>query len=140
VSPQQTQYDIRQVAVQYHEDLVNGNFQDAWNLLSARKQQQTLAKTTYGAWVTSQGSLGQYLDPTGLQVDVQSLDPSTGEALIMVTGMGWLKPNAKCTQWSGLTWMLYENGNWRYDPGYSTTPERTAEWQSRYSELLGGQC
>ena len=58
----------------------------------------------------------------------------------MVTGMRWLKPNARCSQWSGLTWMKYESGDWLYDPGYSTTPERTAEWESRYSELLGGQC
>jgi hypothetical protein len=132
--------DVQAVLTRFHQDLVNGSYQDAWYLLSARKQEQTLSKTGFAPWATAQASLGRYLDPTGLQVAIQSVDPNTGEAVVLVTGMRWSKPNAKCTQWSGLTWMKYESGAWRYDPGYSTTPEREAQWLPRYSELLGAGC
>jgi hypothetical protein len=54
--------------------------------------------------------------------------------------MKWNKPGAPCSEWSGITWVKYEEGAWRYDPGYSTSPEREAEWKSRYAELLGGKC
>jgi hypothetical protein len=67
-------------------------------------------------------------------------EPGSGVAQVDVTGMTWDKPGASCTEWSGITWVKYEAGSWKYDPGYSTTPQREREWKSRFSQLLGGQC
>ena len=52
------------------------------------------------------------------------------------------KPGANCNEWSGYTWVKYEQpeGVWRYDPGFSTTAVRRAAWADRYAELLGGSC
>lgn len=97
-------------------------------------------KGGYAAWVKNQSTLRPYLNPAGLQVSIQSTEPISGEAQVDVTGMSWDKPGAPCRQWSGITWVKYENGEWRYDPGYSTTPQREREWKSHYSELLGGSC
>ncbi len=132
--------EITDVLYQHHEDIVTGDFRAAWALLSTRKQQQNLAKYGYATWQANQATLSPYLDPSGIQVRIIQLNPRTGEATVDVTGMTWSKPGAHCSEWSGITWMLYQDGEWRYDPGYSTTPQRTAEWQSRYSELLGGSC
>jgi hypothetical protein len=132
--------EIANVLYQHHEDIVNRNFRAAWALLTTRKQQQDLAKYGYTEWVRAQASLSPYLDPSGLQVRLLSLSPQTGEATVDVTGMTWTRQGARCTEWSGITWMLYEDGEWRYDPGYSTTPQRTRQWKSRYAELLGGSC
>jgi hypothetical protein len=67
-------------------------------------------------------------------------DPATGVVQVRVTGMGWSAPYRHCRTWSGITWVKYEGGQWKYDPGYSTTRERKREWKSRYAELLGGSC
>ena len=139
-SQEQMRSDIEAVLKQHHEDIVNGDYQGAWNLLSQRKQQQELQQHGYGGWQQNQATLSPYLDPSGIHVEIQSLDSSTGVATVMVTGMKWNKPGANCTEWSGITWAKYENGAWRYDPGYSTTPERQQQWQSRDSELLGATC
>jgi hypothetical protein len=90
--------------------------------------------------VKNQESLNPYLDPSGLQVSVLNVNRDTGVATVQLTGMKWSKPGAACTEWSGISWVKYEAGAWRYDPGYSTSPEREAEWKSRYAELLGGRC
>src|SRR5205807_1402812 len=127
---EQMRSDIEAVLKQHHEDIVNGDYQGAWNLLSQRKQQQELQQHGYGGWQQNQATLSPYLDPSGIHVEIQSLDSSTGVATVMVTGMKWSKPGANCTEWSGITWAKYENGAWRYDPGYSTTPQRQQQWQS----------
>jgi len=57
-----------------------------------------------------------------------------------VTGMAWSAPRSRCTEWSGITWAKYENGTWKYDPGFSTTAARKRAWKSRYNELLGVGC
>jgi hypothetical protein len=131
---------IEDLLYRHHEAIVEGDFHSAWELLSQRKQAQKLREDGYGGWVTAQSTLRPYLDPSGLHADIQELDPATGVARVMVTGMNWSKPGAACTQWSGITWVKHEDGEWRYDPGYSTTPEREQGWKSRYSELLGGAC
>jgi hypothetical protein len=136
----QSAQEIANVLYQHHEDIVNGDFRGAWALLSTRKQQQDLNKYGYSGWVQAQATLAPYLNPSDLQVQILSMDPKTGVATVDVTGMTWSKPGARCSEWSGITWMLYEDGEWRYDPGYSTTAERTREWKDRYSELLGGSC
>ena len=71
---------------------------------------------------------------------MEKTEPNEGVAQVDITGMSWSKPGASCTEWSGITWVKYEDGAWKYDPGYSTTPQREREWKPRYAELLGGQC
>jgi len=109
-------------------------------LLSSRKQRLELQKDGYTNWAAAQLSLAPHLDPTGLQVRVLSQDATTGIVTVDVTGMKWTAPNARCKEWSGITWVMYENGIWRYDPGFDTTAARKREWGSRYGQLLGAQC
>jgi hypothetical protein len=132
--------DIRTMLLEHHQDLVNGDFRGAWDLMTARKQRQKERDPGYGQWVEGQKTLARYLDPSGLDVQVEDVDRTTGVVRVMVTGMAWNKPSASCSSWSGLTWVRWEQGAWRYDPGYSTTPQRTRQWKSRFSELLGGSC
>jgi hypothetical protein len=140
VSPQETQAEIQHALLEWHEDVVNGNYHAAWELLSQRKQVQDNREYGYSTWVKNQATLRPYLNPSGLQVSVEHAEPSSGVAQVYVSGMSWDKPGASCTEWSGVTWVKYEDGAWRYDPGYSTTPQREREWKPRYSELLGGRC
>jgi serine/threonine protein kinase len=136
----QMQASIQHLLYTWHEDVVNGNDNAAWGLLSERKRQQDTEKEGYATWAKNQSTLKPYLNPSGIKVSIMNTEPSAGEATVDVTGMTWDKPGASCSEWSGITWALYENGSWHYDPGYSTTPQREAEWKSRYSELLGGSC
>jgi predicted Ser/Thr protein kinase len=139
-SSSQMQASIQHLLYDWHEDVVNGNYNAAWGLLSERKRQQDLEKEGYATWAKNQSTLKPYLDPAGIKVSITGTEPNVGEATVDVTGMTWDKPGASCSEWSGITWVLYEHGNWRYDPGYSTTPQREAEYKSRYPELLGGSC
>lgn len=131
--------EIRDLLVDYHVAVVDGEFQRAWQLLSYRKQQQALEEDGYAAWKKAQASLSPYLEPEGMHVQVVSLEGG-GVARVDVSGMGWRAPDASCSEWSGLTWAKYEGDAWRYDPGYSTTPARERHWKPRYSELLGTTC
>lgn len=140
VTSQQMQSEIQQMLLAWHEDVVHGDYRAAWALLSRRKQAQDEHEYGYSTWVKNQSTLRPYLNPTNLQVVVEDTEPASGVAQVNVTGMGWDKPGAPCTEWSGITWVKYEDGGWKYDPGYSTTPQREREWKHRFSELLGGQC
>lgn len=140
VSTEQMQSEIQQMLLTWHEDVVAGNYHSAWELLSQRKQQQDEREYGYATWVKNQSTLRPYLHPSGLSVTVEQTEPITGVAQVDVTGMGWDKPGAPCHEWSGITWVKYEDGSWKYDPGYSTTPQREREFKPRYSELLGGRC
>jgi hypothetical protein len=140
VSAQEMQPEIQHMLLEWHEDVVNGNYHAAWELLSHRKQVQSKEQYGYSGWVKNQSTLRPYLHPSSLQVSVEHTEPSSGVAQVDVTGMGWDKPGASCTEWSGITWVKYENGAWKYDPGYSTTPQREREWKPRFAELLGGRC
>lgn len=131
--------EIKSLLLAYHEDVVNGEFQPAWSLLSARKRRQDLSEYGYPKWKQAQASLSGYLAPGGLRARIDSLE-NEGVVRVMVTGMGWSAPQSRCSEWSGLTWVKYERGLWTYDPGYSTTADRRREWQSRSSELLGADC
>ena len=140
MSNQQMASEIQHMLLEWHEDVVHGNYHAAWELLSDRKQAQDGREYGYATWVKNQSTLKPYLNPSGLQVSVEHTEPSSGVAQVDVTGMGWDKPGSSCTEWSGITWVKYEDGAWRYDPGYSTTPQREREWKPRYLELLGGKC
>jgi hypothetical protein len=140
VSTTQMESDIQHMLLEWHEDVVHGNYHAAWELLSHRKQEQANSESGYATWAKNQATLRPYLNPANLKVSVQSTEPSEGVTQVDVTGMTWSKPGASCKEWSGITWVKYEEGAWRYDPGYSTTPQREHEWKSRFSELLGGRC
>jgi hypothetical protein len=139
VARSQMNKEITSLLQGYHEDVVEEDFQGAWGLLSPRKRRQYLREYGYHKWATAQASLSPYLDPYGLEADVVSLEDE-GVARVDVTGMGWSKPGAPCSEWSGLTWVKYEGDEWDYDPGYSTTSARRATWQPRSARLLGGDC
>jgi hypothetical protein len=139
ISRAQMNEEIGSLLQDYHEDVVEEDFQGAWALLSPRKRRQYLAEYGYHKWTVAQASLVPYLQPYGLEADVVSLE-GEGVARVDVTGMGWRKPGAPCSEWSGLTWVKYENGEWTYDPGYSTTAARRATWRPRSASLLGGDC
>jgi hypothetical protein len=140
VSIQAMRPEIQQVLLEWHEDVVHGSYRAAWELLSRRKQVQDSSEYGYATWVKNQATLRPYLDPAGLQVAIEATEEAGSVARVNVTGMGWRKSGAPCSEWSGITWVRYEEGRWRYDPGYSTTSQREHEWKPRFSELLGGRC
>jgi hypothetical protein len=131
--------EIQTLLLAYHRDVVDRDFTAAWTLLSPRKRQQYLDEGGYHKWMAAQASLSPYLSLPGLTVRLDALE-GEGVARVMVTGMGWSKPDSPCSEWSGLTWVRYQGGEWRYDPGYSTTPSRRQTWQPRFHELLGADC
>jgi hypothetical protein len=131
--------EIESLLIAYHEYIVERDFRSAWALLSARKRQQNLAEYGYRKWRRAQESLSDYLSPSALRAQIDSLE-GEGVARVMITGMGWSAPSARCGEWSGLTWVRYEGEEWTYDPGYSTTGSRRRVWEPRSSELLGENC
>jgi uncharacterized membrane protein len=139
VSRAQMRRDIRDMLLTWHEDIADGDSQGAWDLLTERKRQQAERKFGFSKWSSDQETLGRYLDPSGIRASIQDIDEKTGVARVMVAGMIYDKPGAYC-EWRGVTWVRYEDGEWKYDPGYSTTPQREREWKNRFSELLGGAC
>jgi hypothetical protein len=140
VSDEATRQAIQDVLYEHHMDVVNGDYRAAWDLLSARKQAQKLREDGFRKWAAAQATLTPYLDPSDMYVTIEALDADTGVARVYVSGMTWSKPGARCSEWSGITWIKYEDGAWRYDPGYSTTPERERRWKPRLPELLGASC
>jgi hypothetical protein len=142
VPQSQMRSDIQDMLLTWHEDIKAGSYQAAWNLLSRRKQRQDVVggEKTYPKWVVAQAGLARYLDPSGIHVSIEALQRSEGVARVKVTGMGWSDPKSACSTWSGVTWVKYEGGEWRYDPGYSTTDKRTAIWEPRAGETLGWGC
>jgi len=132
--------DIEALLLDFHRNVIAGDYRAAWAQLTPRKRAQTRREQGYAAWSEAQSTLRGDLDPEGLRVRVVDTDPATGVARVDVSGMTWSKPGASCAEWSGLTWVKHANGRWLYDPGYSTTPARRARWEDRFSELLGGAC
>ena len=130
---------IQAVLLGYHEAVVNDEFKRAWRLLTRRKQRQALREDGYREWRKNQATLTPYLDPHGVRTRIVDFE-GDGVALIDVRGMRWYAPGSPCSHWSGLTWVRYERGAWRYDPGYSTTRQREQEWKPRYGRLLGADC
>ena len=125
---------------QFHEDVVSGDFQAAWSLTSSRYRQFKLDHEGYSTWVTDQQALQSTSRPAGLHATVSNWNAATGVALVDVTGMGWTEPGSSCTAFQGLTWMANDHGAWYYEPGFSLTPQRRAQWAPRATELLGWGC
>jgi hypothetical protein len=138
-SPAHMTEEIRQLMLTWHQDIKAGDTAAAWDLYTHRRQQLQLAKETESQWAGEQQSFARYLDPSGVQVRILSRDSNDGVATIMVTGMTY-SGSSSCSDWSGVTWVRYEGGRWRYDPGYETTPSRNQSWKRRTSQTLGAQC
>lgn len=124
---------------EFHVALVEGDFRYAWSLLTARKRRQEAQEKGYAGWRDAQATLTPYLLPEGIEVQLDGLEDE-GVARVLISGMGWTQPSSPCSEWSGLTWVRYERGSWRYDPGYSTTAERRRQWRDRSVQLLGVGC
>jgi ribosomal protein L40E len=139
-SDAQLESEVRGLLLNFHSDIVERNFRHAWALLSKRKREQFLREDGYLKWRRAQASVGRHLEPEGIRVRIDDLDRSAGTARVEVTGMGWSKGGSICSEWSGLTWVKYEDGEWRYDPGYSTTARRERAWERRDEQLLGVGC
>jgi hypothetical protein len=132
---------MQSVLLQTHEDIVNGNFRGAWELTSSRyRHEKEDEPGGYGTWLEHQKTLQHYLVPHGLKVSIVSWEEQPEVATVKVTGMRWTAPNSPCKYWQGITWMHFENGSWYYEPGYSISPQRRAEWEPRQPELLGSGC
>ncbi len=136
----QMRRDIQDMLRTWHENIVAGDPQAAWDMLTSRKQTQNERKYGFREWARGQATLAPHLDPSGTHVSIVDLNDKTGVATVKVTGMSWSKPGARCSEWSGITWVRYEDGAWKYDPGYSTTPQRESAWKNRFGQLLGGSC
>jgi len=131
--------DVQALLVDFHAAIVGRRFDAAWERLTERKRQKFMREEGRAAWTEAQASLSPYLEPDGLQASVDKLEDD-GVARVQVSGMGWTQPGSSCSEWSGITWVKYENGSWRYDPGYATTAERERAWEDRYDALLGAGC
>jgi hypothetical protein len=132
---------IRAMLVDYHQALVDRRLDDAFTLISDRKQQE--AREEQGGlaeWRKVRAAFGRHIDPSGLRVRIEDADAKTGDVQVAISGMPYDSPSSDCKTWSGLTWVRYEHGAFRYDPGYGTTPERRSEWEPRRTELLGWGC
>ncbi|MEA2412309.1 MAG: hypothetical protein QOC77_2870 [Thermoleophilaceae bacterium] len=136
----QMKSDIESLLLQWHNDIVGGDYRSAWNLLTPRKRAQKLREDGYPKWARSQATLGNNLDPSGLSVSILKVDDATGVVTVNVHGMRLITPIGNCTYWSGVTWVRYENGQWLYEPGFSMTRARRAYWQPRKTQTLGGSC
>ena len=42
-----------------------------------------------------------------------------------------------CTNWHGYTWVRYEGGRWKYEPGFAVTSERYAAFKPIEKKTLG---
>jgi len=131
--------EIEGLLREFHLALVDGGYSYAWSLLTSRKRRKELREQGYSGWRDAQATLTPYLHPAGLEARIDGLEED-GIARVSVTGMGWTAPGSACAEWSGLTWVRYEGGAWRYDPGYSTTADRRRRWEDRSGELLGVGC
>jgi LSD1 subclass zinc finger protein len=140
MSRPEMRFAIADMLRSHHENIVAGRFRAAWNQLTARKQAQKEREGGYSQWAAAQATLSPYLDPTALDVRIDAVEKRDDVVRVDVRGMGWSKPGSRCTTWSGITWVRYEDGEWRYDPGYSTTTKRRREWEPRQTETMGWGC
>lgn len=140
VSDTEMTSQIREMFATYYRNIVDGDLDTAFALLSARKQNTALRRSGLDGWKRAQAGFVSYLDSSGLQVQMDYADPATGVVRVRLSGMAYTNPASSCTTWSGITWVKYEKDAFHYDPGYSTTPQRTRDWKDRESELLGIGC
>jgi hypothetical protein len=132
---------IETVLREFHEDVLSSNFQGAWELTSSRyRKEKEDEPGGYTTWVTNQKTLQGHLDPSGLKVSIYSWESQPQVATVHLTGMRWSQAGSPCTYWQGITWMRHEGTHWYYEPGYSVSPQRTAQWARRKSQLLGWGC
>jgi hypothetical protein len=132
---------IETVLREFHKDVLSSNFQGAWELTSFRyRRQKENEPGGYPAWEKNQKTLQRYLDPSGLKVSIYSWEERPQIATVRVTGMRWSAPGSSCSYFQGITWMHHEGDTWYYEPGYSASPQRRAQWEGRKPALLGWGC
>jgi ribosomal protein L40E len=132
---------IESVLRQFHEDVLDNNFHGAWELTSPRyRRQKENEPGGYAAWAKNQKTLQRYLDPRGLRASIYSWEEKPQIATVRVTGMRWSEPGSSCSYFQGITWMHHEGSTWYYEPGYSISPQRRAQWEARKPALLGWGC
>jgi ribosomal protein L40E len=132
---------IETVLREFHEDVLSNNFHGAWELTSLRyRRQKENEPGGYPAWEKNQQTLQRYLDPSGLKVSIYSWEEKPQIATVRVTGMRWSEPGSSCSHFQGITWMHHEGDTWYYEPGYSVSPQRRAQWEGRKPALLGWGC
>lgn len=132
---------IESVLRQFHQDVLDNNFHGAWELTSPRyRRQKENEPGGYGAWAKNQKTLQRYLDPSGLRVSISTWEEKPQIATVRVTGMRWSEPGSPCSYFQGITWMHHEGSTWYYEPGYSISPQRRAQWEGRKPALLGWGC
>lgn len=131
--------EVEELLREFHVAFVERDFQYAWTLLTSRKRRQAEQEGGFPGWKEDLSTLTPYLVPDGIHVEIDELEDDR-VARVLVTGMAWTEPGSPCSEWSGLTWVRYEGGAWRRDPGYSTTAERRRDWEDRSGELLGVGC
>lgn len=140
ISEAEMAQQVRDLFVNYYANVADDDIDTAFHMLSSRKQNAALRRSGLDAWMEAQAGFTRYLDPSGLSVAVEYADPATGVVRVHLSGMTYTDPSSSCSTWSGITWVKYEQSAFHYDPGYSTTPQRTRDWKSRESELLGIGC
>jgi hypothetical protein len=126
---------------EFHEDVLAGNFQGAWELTSFRYRKEKEDESGgYASWVSDQKSLQHHLQVAGLKLSIDGWESQPQVATVRVTGMRWSEAHSSCTYFQGITWMRHEGTAWYYEPGYSVSPERRAQWEGRKPQLLGWGC
>jgi hypothetical protein len=128
---------IRTMFRDYHQSLAHGRLDHAFSLMSERKRQDVLDDDLLDEWKQDGASFGKQIEPSRLQVKIVATDAKAGIAAVRISGMPYHDPASLCKTWSGVTWVKYEHGAFHYDPGYSTTTAREAEWKPRALETFG---
>ena len=116
--------EIKTVIDAHHQAVASGDYSSAFSYLSSRKQESPVHDSPSckdaSCWgATMEGRLRSGLNtPVDSQVQIRKKFPKQGDVEIWVSLPDYQCPN---NAWEGITWVRYENGEWKYDPGYSTT-------------------
>lgn len=146
VSKEKQRLDIEALIREWHSAAFAGDTETIWNLLSSRKQDQ-INRGKFGA-LNSEGTFdADYKDREGWEEDqtfqsptstqnvrIRFIEPSypeEGVRSIEVTGL----VEGGCP-FEGVTWVKFEGGSWRYEPGYLVNPKRKKDWKARESKTL----
>ncbi len=152
VSKERMIADITDLIRRFHQYAKDGDTAAAWALLSARKRRQ-VEGNFYGApqagdpdgvggfaeWADQQVELGSFVDPSGVQVSLGEPNfKDEGVMTIVVSNMPYSNSGKPyCTNWHGYTWVRYEGGRWKYEPGFAVTSERYAAFKPIEKKTLG---
>ncbi len=137
--PPSNRAQIERILVAYYANVLEGDYDGAWRLLSPtyRSWKETEGGG-YAKWETQEDVHRDRLDPSGLHVEILSIDGDV--ATIDVSGMSMVTRNDPNCDFNGVTWARRVGGKWRYDQGYLQNAARAAEWRPRREQTLGYVC